>query len=286
MHWPALPDITYFPTAALISLLDILAVAFLLYQFFTMIHGRRAFHIVAGLGVLAGIYGFAVVARFQLLRTLMETLAPYTAFGLIVIFQSEIRRFLARIGRRRWILAGESSRRREVAEEIALAVSDLAASQTGAIIVLERDIGLRTFIESGIRIDGLLSRNLLLTIFQPNGALHDGAVIVQGDRIAAAACFLPLSVNPRLASTMGTRHRAAVGISEESDCLAIVVSEETGTISVAVSGELISRLTPDDVERRIAEHFGRRELVQPATKPPEPAEPVRPAQAPFEEARR
>lgn len=286
MHWPALPHLSYFPTAALISLLDILAVAFLLYQFFTMIHGRRAFHIVAGLGVLAGIYGIAVVARFQLLRTLMETMAPYTAFGLIVIFQSEIRRFLARIGRRRWIFAGEGARRHEVAEEIALAVSDLAASRTGAIIVLERDIGLRTFIESGVRIDGLLSRNLLLAIFHPDGALHDGAVIVQGDRIAAAACFLPLSVNPRLASTMGTRHRAAVGISEESDCLAIVVSEETGTISAAVSGELISRLTPGDVERRIADHFGRRELVEAAVARPETEEPIRPAEAPFEEARR
>lgn len=286
MHWPALPNLSEFPTAALISLLDILAVAFLLYQFFTMIHGRRALHIVAGLGVLAGIYGIAVLARFQLLRTLMETMAPYTAFGLIVIFQSEIRRFLARIGRRRWIFAGEGSSRREVAEEIALAVGDLAASRTGAIIVLERDIGLRTFIESGIRIDGLLSRNLLLTIFQPKGALHDGAVIVQGDRIAAAACFLPLSVNPRLAGTMGTRHRAAVGITEESDCLAIVVSEETGGISVAASGEIVSRLTPDDVERRIADHFGRRELVQPALAGPEAAEPIRPAEAPLEEARR
>lgn len=285
MHWPALPDITYFPSAALISLLDILAVAFLFYQFFTMIHGRRAFHILAGLGVLAVIYGVAVIARFQLLRTLMETLAPYTAFGLIVIFQSEIRRFLARIGRRRWVFAGEGASRHELAEEIALAVSDLAASKTGAIIVLERDIGLRTFIESGIRIDGLLSRNLLLAIFQPKGALHDGAVIVQGDRIAAAACFLPLSVNPRLASTMGTRHRAAVGITEESDCLAIVVSEETGAISVAISGEIISQLTPDDVARRIADHFGRRKLIEPLPRA-ETGEPIRPAEAPFEEARR
>ncbi len=285
MHWPALSNLSEFPTAALLSLLDVLAVAFLLYQFFTMIHGRRAFHILAGLGVLAGIYGIAVLARFQLLRTLMETLAPYTAFGLIVIFQSEIRRFLARIGRRRWIFAGEGSSRREVAEEIALAVGDLAASRTGAIIVLERDIGLRTFIESGIRIDGLLSRNLLLAIFQRNGALHDGAVIVQGDRIAAAACFLPLSVNPRLASTMGTRHRAAVGITEESDCLAIVVSEETGAISVAVSGEIISRLTPGDVERRITDHFGRREMVEAGAVRPQTEEPIRPAEAPFEEAR-
>jgi len=204
------------------------------------------------------------VARLQLLRTLLETLAPYSVFALIVIFQSEIRRFLARIGRRRWVFAGEGSSRHEVAEEIALTVRDLAAGKIGAILVLERDIGLRTFIESGVRIDGVLSRNLLLSIFEPHSALHDGAVIIQGDRIAAAACFLPLSVNPRLAASLGTRHRAAVGITEESDCLAVVVSEETGAISIAVAGEIVSRLTPEDVEQRIIRHFRRREAAEPA----------------------
>jgi diadenylate cyclase len=264
MNWPAEASLGLWPTLSLISILDILAVAFLLYQFFMMIHGRRAFHILAGLGILTVVYLVAALARLQLLRTLLETLAPYSVFALIVIFQSEIRRFLARIGRRRWVFAGEGSSRHEVAEEIALTVRDLAANKIGAILVLERDIGLRTFIESGVRIDGVLSRNLLLAIFQPNGALHDGAVIIQGDRIAAAACFLPLSVNPRLAATLGTRHRAAVGISEESDCLAIVVSEETGAISIAVSGEIVSRLTPEDVEQRIIRHFRRREAVEPA----------------------
>lgn len=262
MSWPAEAYFGFWPTFSLFSILDILAVAFLFYQFFMMIQGRRAFHIMAGLGILAGVYLAAVTARLQLLRTLLETLAPYSIFGLIVIFQSEIRRFLARIGRQRWVFAGEGSSRHEVAEEIALTVRDLAADKIGAILVLERDIGLRTFIESGVRVDGLLSRNLLLTIFQPNGALHDGAVIIQGDRIAAAACFLPLSVNPRLAASLGTRHRAAVGITEESDCLAVVVSEETGAISMAVGGEIVSRLTPEDVEQRIIRHFRHREPVE------------------------
>jgi len=262
MIWPAGTYRDLFSAASLFSILDILAVAFLLYQFFLIIHGRRAFHIISGLGILMLVYLVSVVARLQLLRTLLETLAPYSVFALIVIFQSEIRRFLARIGRRRWVFAGEGSSRHEVAEEIALTVRDLAAGKIGAILVLERDIGLRTFIESGVRIDGLLSRNLLLSIFQPNGALHDGAVIIQGNRIAAAACFLPLSVNPRLPAPLGTRHRAAVGITEESDCLAVVVSEETGAISVAVAGEIISRLTPEDVEQRIVRHFRRREAAE------------------------
>ncbi len=114
----------------------------------------------------------------------------------------------------------------------------MARERTGALIVLERDIGLRTFIESGVRLDSHISRDLLLSIFQPNTAMHDGAVIIQKERIAAAACFLPLTVNPALSAELGTRHRAALGITEETDCLALVVSEETGAISIAAAGEL------------------------------------------------
>src|SRR5262249_48330650 len=159
--------------------------------------------------------------------------APYTAFALIVMFQSEIRRLLARIGRRWWMGFGSRAERRESIDEILLAVETMARASTGALIVVERDIGLRTFIESGVNMDAMLSRDLLLAIFHPGAAMHDGAVIVQGDRIAAAACFLPLTTNPAVTSTLGTRHRAAIGVTEESDCVAIVVSEETGKISVA-----------------------------------------------------
>ena len=124
--------------------------------------------------------------------------------------------------------------------------------------MLERDTGLRTFIESGVSMNANLSRDLLLSIFHPGGALHDGAVVVQGDRVAAAACFLPLSMNPLVARKLGTRHRAAMGITEEADCLALVVSEETGRLSVAAFGELESSLTVNDVAERIARHFGRK----------------------------
>ena len=137
--------------------------------------------------------------------------------------------------------------------------------------MLERDIGLRTFIESGVRINGSLSRDLLLSVFQPGGALHDGAVIVQKDTIAAAACFLPLSMNPMVSRKLGTRHRAAIGITEESDCMAVVVSEETGKISVAAFGEIEGELTLKRAEERMIRHFGWRkaEVAPPRAGAPE-----------------
>ncbi|MGH9723365.1 MAG: diadenylate cyclase, partial [Bryobacteraceae bacterium] len=128
----------------------------------------------------------------------------------------------------------------------------------GALIVLERDIGLRTFIESGVRLDAHISRDLLLSLFHKDTALHDGAAIVQKDRLSAAACFLPLSMNPAISSKFGTRHRAAIGITEETDCLAVVVSESTGQISAAAFGEIEADLTIKELAERIEKHFGRR----------------------------
>jgi diadenylate cyclase len=139
-----------------------------------------------------------------------------------------------------------------------MAVEELASHKTGALIVLERDIGLRTFVESGVRLDARISRDLLLSIFQVGLPLHDGAVIVQNDRIAAAACFLPLTTNPVFRNELGTRHRAAVGITEETDCLSVVVSEETGRISLAAGGDLKQGLSIAELERQINLHFGVR----------------------------
>jgi diadenylate cyclase len=135
------------------------------------------------------------------------------------------------------------------------------------LIVLERDIGLRTFIESGVRLDSHISRDLLLSIFLPGTALHDGAVIVQKDRIASAACFLPLSVNPAFSTKTGTRHRAGIGITEETDCLSIIVSEETGLVSVAAFGDIESGVTIERVDERIHQHFGVERKVKPAARP-------------------
>jgi diadenylate cyclase len=226
------------PRLTLVGTIDIVLVAVLVYQAIAILRGRRAARVVIGITIVIVVYGIAVVGRLVVLRTILETLAPYTAFGVIVMFQSEIRRVLARIGEQRWVGFGSRLASREVADEIILAVSQLMQQRTGALIVLERETGLRTFVESGVRVEAHVTRDLLLAIFQPEGALHDGAVIIQGGRLAAAACFLPLTMNPELSRKLGTRHRAAIGVSEESDCLAIIVSEERGSVSVAQAGEL------------------------------------------------
>ena len=241
------------------SVIDVLLVAFLIYQFLLMIRGRRAAPILTGLGVLTVVYIIALYARLELLRTLLAGLAPYTAFAMIVMFQSEIRRVLARIGRSHIFAVGGSLQRREVKQEVVLAVQQMAQRQVGALIVLERDVGLRTFVESGITLDALVSRDLLCAIFEPGGALHDGAVIIQRDKVAAAACFLPLTMNPALQSELGTRHRAAIGITEEADCLSIIVSEETGRVSVAAFGEIETDIGVDRLEERMNSHERRRE---------------------------
>jgi diadenylate cyclase len=253
----AVPLAARLPALNLTAVLDILIVAFLIYQFFLLVRGRRSAQLLAGVGVLLVIYLASIYLRLQLLRSILSVVVPYTAFALIVLFQSEIRRALIRLGRR-WTGFRGRLQQMEFADEILLAVARLSQQKIGALIVIERDTGLRTFIESGVRLDAQLSRDLLLSIFQPGGALHDGAVIIQRDRIAAASCFLPLSMNPAISRKLGTRHRAAIGITEDTDCLSIVVSEETGRISVALYGEIEQDVTLQRVDEIMAQHFGRR----------------------------
>ena len=243
------------PGLTLTGIIDILVVAFLVYQALMVVRGTRAGHILIGILIMVSLYGLAVWAGLEALRSLLSFIVPYLGLAIIVLFQSEIRRTLARLGRKRWFGFGADFWKPESVNEILLAIEDLAASRTGALIVLERDIGLRTFIESGVPLEARISRDLLLSIFQPGLPLHDGAVIVQKDRIAAAACFLPLTTNPALSRTLGTRHRAAIGVTEETDCLSIVVSEETGRISVAAFGELVQGLSSADVQERVNRHF-------------------------------
>lgn len=243
----ALPHLTKF------FVLDILAVWFVIYQLLLIVRGTRAAHILAGILTVVIAYQLAVYLNLAALRSILQSLAPYTAIAIIVLFQSEIRRTLARVGRRN-LFGG--FRRPESTDELLLALTSLSADKVGALIVLERDIGLRTFVESGVRLDAAISRDILLSIFQPNTALHDGAVIVQKERLAAAACFLPLSINPAVSTKMGTRHRAAIGITEETDCLALVVSEETGGLSVAAFGDIERNVTIERVDERITQHFG------------------------------
>ncbi|MCC7497983.1 MAG: TIGR00159 family protein [Bryobacterales bacterium] len=256
MHNWQLPLGATLPRLTLTSVVDILIVAFLIYQLLSIIRGRRAAPILAGVGILILTYLASGWLHLELLRAILLILAPYTAFALIVMFQSELRRMLARLGRSRLFSVGERLKRYEAFDEVLLAVTKLADEKTGALIVMEHEIGLRTFIESGVLLDAHLSRDLLLSIFQPGGALHDGAAIVQGDRIAAAACFLPLTMNPMLAGKSGTRHRAGTGVTEEADCLAIIVSEESGQISIAAFGEIERHVTIEQLGERLIHHFG------------------------------
>jgi diadenylate cyclase len=264
---------TDLPPLTLTAAIDIVVVALLIYQFLLIIRGRRAVHVLLGVGVLALIYGVAVWAKLDLLRTILATLAPYTPIALIVMFQAELRRALARLGRRPFLGVSQIERR-ELSQEVMLAVSRMSQNKIGALIVLERKIGLRTFVESGVNLDASVSRDLLCSIFHPGGTLHDGAVIIQGDRITAAACFLPLTTNPLLVTELGTRHRAAIGISEESDCIAIVVSEETGKVSVAAFGEIEIDAPLERVEQLLSERVDHRDKRS-ATAPPRHPAPVR-----------
>jgi len=241
------------PPLSATAVIDILAVAFIIYQLLEIVRGTRAAHILVGILAVVATYQIAAWAHLEALRALLSSLAPYTAIAIIVLFQSEIRRTLARLGRKRMF---GGYRRPESTAELLLALSGMSRERIGALIIMERDIGLRTFIESGVRLDSQISRDLLLSIFKPGTALHDGSVIIQKDRIAAAACFLPLTVNPAFSTKVGTRHRAGIGITEETDCLSLIVSEETGQISVAAFGDIESGVSIERVDERIHEHFG------------------------------
>jgi diadenylate cyclase len=265
-----LPDL---PPLTITAAIDIVIVAVLIYQFLLIIRGRRAVHVLLGVCVLGLIYAAAVWAKLELLHTILATLAPYTAIALIVMFQAELRRALARLGRRPFLGISQLERR-ELSQEVVLAVGRLSQTKVGALIVIERKIGLRTFIESGVSLDAQVSRDLLCSIFHPGGTLHDGAVIIQGDRISAAACFLPLTTNPLLVTELGTRHRAALGISEESDCIAIVASEETGKVSVAAFGEIEIDVPLERVEHMLSERLERHEKLSMAAPSRRNAPPV------------
>ncbi len=242
------------------AVLDILIVAFIIYQVLVFIKGTRAVQMAAGLLLLVAFYYFSRWIRLEAVSWLLSSILPYFVFAIIVIFQSEIRRALAHFGQAPFPGGISSINRNELYDEIMLAVTTLASHQTGALIVVEREIGLKTYIESGIAIDAALSYDLLVTVFNPSVPLHDGAVIVQNGRIAAAACFLPLTVKPRLSKELGTRHRAAIGITEETDAVAIIVSEETAAISFAHDGEIERFLDPETLRLRLRDAFEHKSM--------------------------
>ena len=240
------------------SVVDILLVALIFYGLFRLFQGTQAIALLRGILVIALLF-LVAASRFTAFGWLLRNAAPIILVAIPVIFQPELRRALERLGRSAPFMMRRSSREtadQQVIHEVILAVETLSRECTGALIVMEGDTGLEEYIESGARIDAGVSARLLATIFFPGTSLHDGAVIVRGDRIVAAACVLPLTNRDLADSSLGTRHRAAVGITEQNDALAIVVSEETGIISVARGGRIARRLDTQRL-RTILQAFHR-----------------------------
>jgi len=234
------------------DLADILVVSILLYEVLKLIRGTRAVQMALGAGVIVALYYTSHWGHLETVNWLIRNLFGYVVFAVIVLFQSDIRRALAHFGGAPFFrIFSRNVEIEEAIEELTVAAGLLSSQRIGAIIAIERQIGLRNYIEGGIRLDAVLSYDLLQSIFLPSSPLHDGAVIVQENRVAAAACFLPLTVNPKLSKALGSRHRAAIGLTEENDAVAIVVSEETGRISIVVDGDIERGLDTETLRARL-----------------------------------
>jgi diadenylate cyclase len=231
---------------------DVFIVAIALYEFMKLIRGTRAVQMAVGSAIIVLLFFASRWAPLQTVNWLIRNTFGYVVFAAIVIFQSDIRRALAHFGRAPFFrYFSRADNIDETVEEVTVAATMLSDKHTGAIMALERAIGLRNYIESGIPLEATITHDLLVSIFQTSSPLHDGAVIVQENRVAAAACFLPLTVNPQLSRELGTRHRAAIGLTEETDAVAVVVSEETGKISLAIDGRIERGLTGDLLRARL-----------------------------------
>lgn len=237
------------------DVVDLLVVAVVIYEGLKLIRGTRAVQMAIGSLLLVLLYFFSRWAPLQTVNWAIRNIIGYVVFAGIVLFQSDIRRALAHFGRAPVFryFQRRNAPVDDVIEELVVAATILAEKRLGAIIAIERAIGLRNYIESGIPLDATVTHDLLISIFQTSAPLHDGAVILQEDRLAAAACFLPLTVNPQLSRELGSRHRAAIGLTEENDAIALVVSEETGKISLALEGRIERGLGADLLRARLTE---------------------------------
>ncbi len=245
------------------DLVEILVVAWLVYRILLMYTGTRAFQVLLGFVFLVSVYVLAQAAGLRLIPYILSQVFTYGAFALIVIFQQEIRTALARLGRSRLFQLFARREQREVVEEIVRATDRLAKAKIGGIIAIERQVDLANHVDHGTPINAQVTAELLTTIFTPYSPLHDGAVIVRRDQVAyAGSVILRLSESPTLDRTLGTRHRAALGLSEETDALVVVISEETGQISLAHRGLLHRGLRPDELEARLAAG-GEEEMLAP-----------------------
>lgn len=243
----------YIPTInTLRNVLDITLVFIIVYVVLKLFRGTRAVPTVVGLVILGLLYWISVAQELTTLETVLRAGVPYIGFVIVILFASEIRQALIYFGNRLRlpILRRQRGQLGEtIYDEIVLAVTTLASEKTGALIVIERNVGLRNLIDAGVQLDAKLNYDLLVTIFNPSTPLHDGAVIIQNERIAAASVFLPLTKNPSISRELGTRHRAAIGVTEGSDAISVVVSEETGLITFIENGEMKRHLDTNQLRR-------------------------------------
>ena len=258
----------YIPRITWTDVIEIIIIAVVLYNILLWIMNTKAWALLKGIIVVAL---FAVVAYLLNLKTILWIAGKTISVGiiaLVIIFQPELRRALEQLGRKRFMLrffnSGDNSDKDErfsvkTADEIVDACYKMGAVKTGALIVIEQDIVLEEYIKTGIPVDGIVTSQLLINIFEHNTPLHDGAVIIRGNRVVAATCYLPLTDNVNLSKALGTRHRAGVGISEATDSLTIIVSEETGKVSVAFGGELIHDIDSDSLKNKL-EYIRRRTI--------------------------
>ena len=231
--------------------LDIGIIAFVVYRLIHMIKGTRAMQMITGLVVVLLAYLISQVLGLFTLNWVLDNFLGSIILVIIVIFQSDIRRALTQFGTTPLFGVADRSERGQVLEEITKAVAALAEKRVGALIVLEREVGLNEYIEVGTHLDARVTRELLESVFNPQSPMHDGALVIQRGRASAARCFLPLTVDPHLSKDLGTRHRAAIGLTEETDAVAIVVSEEQGRISLVVEGKVTQDLEGPELRRSL-----------------------------------
>lgn len=243
--------------APLISVLDILAVAYVIYKLMMLVKGTRAWQIMWGLGIFFILVFISDALNLRALNWLLRAVLPLGPVALVILFYPELRHALEEMGRLKFLGSKVTTLGRkdiyDMVDQLAKVVADMSSSNVGALMVIERDVGLDDIIANGQRMDALVSAQLLRTIFHPGSPLHDGAVIIRGNRIVAASCTLPLSDSPKVGMMIHTRHKAALGVAEQSDAIVLVVSEETGMISMAVNGDLCRGLNADEVRNRLLE---------------------------------
>ncbi len=245
----------------LIDLLDIAIVAFLIYRIFLLIKGTRAVQMLLGLAVILFLYMGSQVGGLYTLNWILDNFLSSIILVIVVLFQNDIRRALIHVGRNPFFADLSYKEETEVMDELVKACASMAGKRIGALIVIERETGINDFLEVGVEIDAKVSSDLITSIFLPYSPIHDGALVIQQGRLKRAGCFLPLSQNPDISKQLGTRHRAAIGLTELVDAVAIVVSEETGKISLVVGGRITRDLDSTSLKRvltRLLEPSGAR----------------------------